>query len=195
MVGGVKSPHPNPLPARAILTEGFFLGDGDFSGGVDLFGLPVRPGKGQRGRPPFEVTPELRNKVKLLLACGWANQRIANAIDASLATVKRYFRAELAERDAMRDRLDARRLEVAAEQAMTGHPGAIRIFNQMMETNDRMEAARRISGQGDRANAPAGASAKPPEKVAEGKKERKQTDAAAAIAADPDLFAPPATKH
>jgi hypothetical protein len=170
------------------------LGDGDFQGGVDLFGLPVRPGKGQRGRPPFEVTPELRNRVKLLLACGWANQRIANAIDASLATVKRYFRAELKERDAMRDRLDARRLEVAAEKAMTGNPSALRIFNQMIETNDRMEASRRIAAGGG-ATAPAGASAKPLEKVAAGKKEQKQTDAAAAIAADPDLFATPATKH
>jgi sugar phosphate isomerase/epimerase len=141
------------------------------------------------------VTPEIRNRVKLLLALGWAVQRIANAVDASAATVKRYFRAELKERDAMRDRLDARRLEIAATQAMTGSPSAIRIFNQMVETNDRMEATRKIAAGGDRASAAAGAQAKPPEKVAAGKKEQKQTDAAAAIAADPDLFARPATKH
>jgi hypothetical protein len=172
------------------------LGDGDFSGGVDLFGLPVRPGKGQRGRPPFEVTPEIRNRVKLLLALGWATQRIANAIDASVATVKRYFRAELAERDAMRDRLEARQIEVAAEAAMTGNPSAMRVFTLLVERNDRMEATRKIAGGGDRDSAPAGASAKPPEKLAApGKKEQKQTDAAAAIAADPDLFARPATKH
>lgn len=166
------------------------MGEGDFQGGVDLFGIPIRPGHGQRGRPPFEVTPEIRNRVKLLLACGWATQRIANAIDASLATVKRHFRAELKERDKMRDRLDARRLEVAAAAALTGNPSAVRIFNQMIETNDRMEATRKI---GDRA--PAGASAKPPEvQEASGKKAAKQNGAAAAIAADPDLFGGP-TRH
>ena len=136
------------------------------------------------------MTPENRNRVKLLLAMGWALPRIANAIDASAATVKRYFRAELKERDAMRDRMDARRLEVAAEKAMTGNPSAIRIFNQMVETNDRMEATRKI---GDRA--PAGALAKPPEVIeTPGKKAAKQTGAAAAIAADPDLFGGP-TRH
>jgi hypothetical protein len=162
------------------------LGDGEFQGGVDLFGIPIRPGYGQRGRPAFEATPEIRNRVKLLLALGWATQRIANAIDASAATVKRHFRAELKERDAMRDRLDARRLEVAAEKAMTGNPSAIRIFNQMVETNDRMEMTRKI---GDR---PA---ARQPEPEAPGKKVLKQTGAAQAIAQDPDLFGGPATKH
>ena len=167
------------------------MGDGEFQGGVDLFGIPIRPGQGQRGRPPFEVTPEIRNKVKLLLACGWATERIANSIDASLATVKKYFKAELKVRDKMRDRLDAQRLQVAAEKAMTGNPSAIRIFNQMIETNDRMEATRKIG-----AGAPAGASAKPPEvREAAGKKAAKQTGAAAAIAADPDLFGGPGTRH
>ena len=36
----------------------------------DLFGNPVRLGKGQRGRPPYEPTEKDRNKVKLLLALG-----------------------------------------------------------------------------------------------------------------------------
>jgi hypothetical protein len=141
------------------------------------------------------VTPEIRNRVKLLLALGWATQRIANAIDASLATVKRYFRAELAERDAMRDRLEARQIEVAAEAAMTGNPSAMRMFTLLVERNDRMEASRKIAAGSGHASAPAGASAKPVEKLAAGKKEQRQTDAAAAIAADPDLFAQPATKH
>lgn len=165
--------------------------DGEKLGGVDLFGIPIRPGYGQRGRPAFEVTPEIRNKVKLLLALGWPTQRVANAIDASPATVKRHFRAELKQRDAMRDRLDARRLEVAAEAAMTGNPSAMRIFSQMIETNDRMEATRKIADR-----APAGASARAPEVVEKpGKKAEKQTNAAASIALDPDLFGGPATKH
>jgi hypothetical protein len=137
------------------------------------------------------VTPEIRNRVKLLLALGWAIQRIANAIDASAATVKRYFRAELKERDAMRDRLDARRLEIAAEKAMTGNPSAVRIFNQMIEANDRMEQGRRIAN-GERAG---DAAPRPPAPRADGKKAAKKADAAELIKGNPDLFGPAATKH
>ncbi|WP_205026381.1 hypothetical protein [Cereibacter johrii] len=90
--------------------------DGDF----DLFGNPVRESRGKKGRPPFEATEKDRNKVKLLLALGWTISRIANAIEASPATLKRHFRAELRSRDAMRDRLDARRFEIAMEQANAG---------------------------------------------------------------------------
>lgn len=108
----------------------------------DLFGNPARPGKGKRGRPRFEVTERNLNKVKLLLALGWANDRIAAAIDCSLATLKRYFRAELAERDKARDRLEAERVMVAAEAAMNGNVGAMRVLSQLIDRNDRMQAER-----------------------------------------------------
>lgn len=112
----------------------------------DLFGNPVRPGKGRRGRPPYEATEKDRNKVKLLLAVGWSGQRIANALDVSLATVKRYFRAELAIRDQMRDRLDARRLEVVSQLALDeGNVGAIRELGRMLERSDLMGMERRIN--------------------------------------------------
>lgn len=110
----------------------------------DLFGNPVRPGKGKRGRPRFEVTERNLNKVKLLLAAGWSNDRIAAAIDCSLATLKRYFRAELAERDLARDRLEAERMMVAAEAAMQGNVGAMRVFQQLLDRNDRMQVEREL---------------------------------------------------
>lgn len=108
----------------------------------DLFGNPVRIGKGRRGRPAFEVTERNVNKVKLLLALGWSNERISSAIDCSLATLKRYFRAELQDRVTARDRLDAERMMVAAEGAMKGNVGAMRVFQQMLDRNDRMEIER-----------------------------------------------------
>ena len=104
----------------------------------DLFGHPVREGFGNRGRPPYEPTEKDRNKVKLLLALGWANQRIANAVGVSPATLKRYFRADMKERDAMRDRLDARRFEIAFEQANAGNVTALRELGAMIDRNDRM---------------------------------------------------------
>lgn len=133
----------------------------------DLFGNPIQPGLGQRGRPRYEATDKDRNKVKMLLALGWGNQRIANALDVSLATLKRYFRADLKIRDVMRDRLVARQFEIALEQANAGNMTALKLLDQMMDKNDRMYAARSIErAQGD---------ADPKEKL--GKKQRAALEA------------------
>lgn len=102
----------------------------------DLFGHPVREGFGRRGRPPYEPTERDRNKIKLLLALGWSNERLANALNISPATLKRYFRAELKARDAMRDRLDARRFEIAMEQANAGNVAALKELGRMLEQSD-----------------------------------------------------------
>lgn len=141
----------------------------------DLFGHPVREGFGARGRPPFEPTEKDRNKVKLLLALGWANPRVANAIGISPATLKRYFRAELKDREAMRDRLDARRVEIAMEQANAGNITALRELGALIDRSDRMEIERTLG-------------AKRSEPVSEwpGKK---AIDAQRAIDADADLMA------
>lgn len=147
----------------------------------DLFGNPVRVGKGMRGRPPFVPTEKDRNKVKLLLALGWVPGRVANALGVSLATLKRYFRAELSEREAMRDRLDARRIEVAAEAALAGNMAAMRIFEAMIERSDRMGKVERITAP--RPTADERALDERP-----GKKRLKRDGAAQAIARDPDLL-------
>lgn len=141
----------------------------------DLFGHPVRDGFGARGRPPFEPTEKDRNKVKLLLALGWANPRVANAIGVSPATLKRYFRAELKARDAMRDRLDARRVEIAMEQANAGNIAALRVLDALIERNDRMEIERTL---GAKRSDPA------PERPG-----KKAIDEKRALAADADLMA------
>lgn len=141
----------------------------------DLFGHPVREGFGARGRPPFEPTEKDRNKVKLLLALGWANPRVANAIGVSPATLKRYFRAELKARDAMRDRLDARRVEIAMEQANAGNITALRELGALIERNDRMEIERTL---GAKRSEPA------PERPG-----KKAIDEKRALAADADLMA------
>ncbi len=111
---------------------------------LDLFGHPVREGLGKRGRPPYEATEKDRNKIKLLLALGWSIQRIANGVGISPATVKWYFRAELKVRGAMRDRLDARRFEIAMEQANDGNVAALKELGKMIERSDLMGADQRL---------------------------------------------------
>lgn len=110
----------------------------------DLFGHAVPEWKRKRGRPPYEPTEQDRNKIKLLLALGWSIERMANGIGVSPATLKRYFRAELKERSAMRDRLDARRFELAMEQANAGNVAALKELGKMIERSDMMDADRRL---------------------------------------------------
>lgn len=90
----------------------------------------------------------MSNKVKLLLALGWSNQLVADAIGVSLPTLKRHFRAELAERDKMRVRMDAERIFAAATKAMAGDVGAGRLFQQLLDRNDRNMAEMRLAAQG-----------------------------------------------
>ncbi|RWE75273.1 MAG: AraC family transcriptional regulator [Mesorhizobium sp.] len=143
----------------------------------DLFGHPVREGFGNRGRPPYEPTEKDRNKVKLLLALGWANQRIANALGVSPATLKRYFRADMKQRDAMRDRLDARRFEIALEQANAGNVTALRELGAMIDRNDRMSIEASMGkGRDD-------------DRLATEKVGKKAIDEQRAMSADADLMA------
>ncbi|MBZ9719111.1 AraC family transcriptional regulator [Mesorhizobium sp. AD1-1] len=144
----------------------------------DLFGQPVREGFGNRGRPPYEPTEKDRNKVKLLMALGWVNSRIANAIGVSPATLKRYFRADMKERDAMRDRLDARRFEIALEQANAGNVTALRELGAMIDRNDRMTIEASMGKGSD--SAPA---------ASKDKVGKKMIDEQRAHAADADLMA------
>jgi len=142
----------------------------------DLFGHPIRAGCGERGRPAYQATEKDRNKIKLLLALGWSIGRIANGVGISPATLKRYFRAELKARDAMRDRLDARRFEIAMEQANAGNIQALKELGRMLERSDLMVIETEI------AKAPADMA----EKAKAGKK---VIDKQRAIEADADLMA------
>ncbi len=143
----------------------------------DLFGRPVREGFGRRGRPPFEPTEKDRNRVKLLLALGWSIDRIGNSLGVSGKTVQRYFSPELKSRDAMRDQLDARRVEIAMEQANAGNITALRELGSLIERNDRMEVERTMA---DKPKADAVAAGKPGKKV---------IDEMRAAEADADLMA------
>ena len=147
----------------------------------DLFGHRIPEWRGKRGRPPYERTEQDANQIKLLLALGWSITRMANAISVSPATLKRYFRAELKVRDAMRDRLDARRFMIAMEQANAGNIAALRELGNMIEKNDRMEIERQLGDQSKKAGK-GGADAIEP-------KGKKQSDRQQALDADADLMA------
>ncbi len=127
------------------------MADDDKTMDVDLWGNPVYRVKRKRGRPAFEWTQENSNKISMMLAMGWTNDRIAGVVidprtgkSISVPTLKRYFRAELQVRDMARDQLDAKRFMTVADQAFGGNVGAMRLLNQMVEKSDMMVAAARL---------------------------------------------------
>lgn len=146
----------------------------------DLFGYPTRARQGMRGRPSYLPTDEDRNKIKLLLAQGKSIQIMANAIGVSSATVKRYFRAELKVRDAMRDRMEAAFDMKLWEGVQAGNAASMRLWMLRMERNDRMGAEAAMAAQP--ADKPA-ADARLGKKVAD---ERRALDADADLMAELD---------
>lgn len=120
--------------------------------GRTLWGDPVYRVLRLRGRPPFEWTQENSFKVSMLLAAGWSNTRIAGTVldprtgkSISVPTLKRYFRAELSQRDHARDQLVAKQLMVAADQAFGGNVGAMRLLDQLIAKNDQKLAASKMT--------------------------------------------------
>ncbi|MBN8958570.1 MAG: hypothetical protein J0H17_18695 [Rhizobiales bacterium] len=74
----------------------------------DLFGDPIPENWGKRGRPQHMRTVENINKVTMLVSLGWSNERVANALDITLPTLrKHYFSLINRLRGTARDRLDA----------------------------------------------------------------------------------------
>ncbi|WP_167685889.1 resolvase [Parasedimentitalea denitrificans] len=104
----------------------------------DLFGDPVRLPNGKRGRPAHVPSQKNRNKIIVLLALGWGNERIAGAMHISQPTLRRYYFSELKRRDIQRDRLDAWRFEKIVDQVESGNVGAMRLLDQMIAKNDQV---------------------------------------------------------
>jgi hypothetical protein len=112
----------------------------------DLFGLPV----GKVGRPRKEVTEKERNKIKMLLAVGWNVERMAGVLRMSAPTFRRIFFHEMKEREFMRDRMYARRLEMLFELSEAGNVAALKELGKMLEQQDRFFAEQSMtSAQSD----------------------------------------------
>lgn len=122
--------------------------------GFDLFGLPVDPATGKPGRPRKEATTEDRNRIKMLLAVGWSVERMASVVRMSMPTFRRVFFLELKERHMMRDRLYARRLEIAATEADKGNIAALKELGKMLEQQDRFFAEAEMKAAQDRGQSP-----------------------------------------
>ena len=136
----------------------------------DLFGDPVPANRGKRGRPEHVPTQENRNKVNMLLAYGWSNDRIASSLNITAKTLRKHYLPELRFRDAARDRLDAKVAMTLWEQFQAGSSAAGREFLRHLERNDL------AFGRG-MVNAPAAEASDPEAGKKLGKKEALNRDA------------------
>lgn len=107
---------------------------------VDLFGDPVPLNRGRRGRPEHIPTSENVNKVRMLLALGWASKRIATALGVTQPTLRKHYNFHLRFRDEMRDRMEASYGMRLWKQVQDGNVGAMRLWMQFVDRNDRMGA-------------------------------------------------------
>ena len=108
---------------------------GDFQA-VDLLGDPIPANHAGRGRPPHIPTTRNRNKVRLLLAMGWLDGRIASALRITKATLKKHYFVDLRHRDEARDALEGERLQLLFEAAKKGNVGAMRELGRVLEKLD-----------------------------------------------------------
>lgn len=120
----------------------------------DLFGDPIPGNWGRRGRPQHIATTENINKVTMLVALGWGNERIASAMDITLPTFrKHYFSLVNRLRTTARDRLDATYAMHIWKQVREGNVGAMRLWQMFMDRNDRMDAERSMGSESDKPTA------------------------------------------
>ena len=105
----------------------------------DLFGDPVPANWGQRGRPEHIPTQQNRNRVSMLVALGWGNDRIAAALYVTKPTLRKHYFSELKFRDVARDRLNANRATKLWELFFKeGNVAAGKEFSAFLEQNDLM---------------------------------------------------------
>lgn len=121
----------------------------------DLFGDPVPDNWGRRGRPQHIATQQNRNKVNLLLAFGWSNERIAKALRITAPTLRRNYFRELKFRDEARDRLDASMAMKLWNQVEQGKIPAIKEFRKLIDQND-LAFAKKVTHQAQPADKPMG---------------------------------------
>lgn len=104
----------------------------------DLFGEPVPANWGQRGRPEHIASQQNRNRVSMLVALGWSNKRIAEALFVTLPTLRKHYFSELKFREVARDRLNATMATKLWDLFMSGNVAAGKEFRDLLEKNDLM---------------------------------------------------------
>lgn len=140
----------------------------------DLFGEPVPPGRGKRGRPAHVRTQESSNKFNLLAATGSGLEEIAAVLGVSMPTLRKHYFFEVERYEVAKLRLKAKLLSGLMTEADGGNVAAAKeLFKQV----ERGELARL-------------AAVKPKKEPKLGKKERVEREAKQPPSSWGELIAP-----
>ncbi|WP_143595013.1 hypothetical protein [Thioclava sp. DLFJ4-1] len=121
----------------------------------DLFGNPVRAGKGRRGRPAKELTEKDVDMLEAGLMKGWSNQRLADVLGVGLSTLKRNFGPMLRERSEFPDRLKLALFASTVRKALEkGDMGAVRQLRQLIGEDEALEIERKLRDLPDEKDEP-----------------------------------------
>lgn len=99
---------------------------------LDLLGDPIPEGHGERGRPPHLATEKNRSKIMLLLAEGWTQTRIANALSITVKTLRKHYSRELRARDQALDRLKGGHRSMLWEEGRKGNVAALKEIGKII---------------------------------------------------------------
>ena len=103
---------------------------------LDLLGDPIPENWGGRGRPAHIPTAENSNKVMVLLAMDWSEEKIAAALGITKPTLRKHYFRQLKVRDEARARLESAMVYSLATKAVTGDVPAYREVSRAMEKAD-----------------------------------------------------------
>lgn len=108
----------------------------------DLLGDPIPEGWGKRGRPPHVPNDEKRNKVMMLMAMGWPDERIGNALGITAKTLRKHYFPQLKARDHARDRVEGARMSALWAAVQSGSVPAIKYLGEVFARLDLARTAR-----------------------------------------------------
>lgn len=112
----------------------------------DLLGDPIPENHAGRGRPPHIATTQNRNKVMLLLAFGWTDTKIAQALGITEPTFRKHYFHERKIRLDARPRVEAAHMSMLWEQAKLGNVAAMKEFRNLMDKDDLRQIEREFTG-------------------------------------------------
>lgn len=125
----------------------------DFVPECDLLGDPIVENWRGRGRPQHVPTTENRLKIKLLLAQGWTDMRIAGALGITPPTLRKHYFSVLRLRDTARDQVEATGLATLWSLGRSGNVAAMKEYFRRHDAvmgdifDDEVEKAREKVGK------------------------------------------------
>jgi hypothetical protein len=131
---------------------------------LDLLGDPIPEGHGEPGRPEHIPTVQNRNKVRLLLAMGHTQAKVAAALDVDPKTLRKHYSPELQSRRRARAVLEGALTYAVAAKALEGDVPAYREMRKLLDKVDQAETDASLRG----------AAPKPERAPRLGKKEERQ---------------------